>query len=62
MVLVQVVDVLARDDVDFRVPVTIQLVEHRYLPLLLLGQLRKVLEYLFHAAKVRISERNAKFI
>ena len=48
VVLVEVVDVLARDDVDFGVPVAIQLVEQSNLVLLLCRQLWKIFLYNIH--------------
>ena len=51
MVLVQVVNVLARDDVDLGVPVAVQFLKHCQLSLLLVTEVREILQNLFHACK-----------
>ena len=45
MVLIEVADVLARDDVDLRVPVGIEVVQRRELLLLTPGQVREIFNY-----------------
>ena len=47
VVLVEVVDILSRDDVDLRVPVMIQVIKGRKLSLLLLSNIRKIFCYQF---------------
>ena len=48
MVLIEVVDVLAGDDVDLGVPIGIQIKKSRILPLLLFREMWKVFEYFVH--------------
>ena len=49
MVLVEVVDVFAADDIDFVVPVAIQLVEGSDLLLLLIGEMSEIFLYDVHS-------------
>ena len=48
MVLVEVLDVLARDDVNLLVPVGVQVIKRRKLLLLTFGEVREVFEYSLH--------------
>ena len=49
VVLIQVVDILAADHVDFGVPVTIESVQLCYLFFLLVAEIRKIFLYDIHA-------------
>ena len=48
MMLIEVLDVFAADDVDFTVPVGVKRVELCILLPLPFSQIRKISEYLFH--------------
>ena len=50
--LIEVADVLARDDVDLRVPVFIKRAEHLQLSFLLGRDVGEIFEYLFHFLSV----------
>lgn len=49
MVLVEVVDILAADDIDLGIPIAIQTVEGSELLLLLVGEVREIFLYDIHA-------------
>ena len=62
VVLVQVGDVLARDDVNLRVPIQVEVVQGRKLAVLLLAQIREVFGYDVHNVFFNFVSNNVRFL